>query len=217
MAHLQIARRQQRLHRLGQLQQAKQVACRAARAADGLCRLLVRHLEFGHQALQAMRLLERAEVLALDVLDQAHHRGRIVGNDPDQHRHLLEPGQARGTHAAFAGDDLVLPGVHGPDEDRLHHALAANALGELVKRSLVHADARLVLADAQADERQARWGRIGARFADLRAEQGLEAEAQALGFLRRHAPIVSRGGLCDGRAQPRARRCRAGKSTSRSK
>jgi hypothetical protein len=185
------------LHRLGQVEQAQQVAGGAARAAHGLRGLLVREPELVHQALQALRLFQRVEVLALDVLDQRHHGGGLVGHLAHQHRHLVQPGQARGAEAALAGDDFVARAgaggrAHGPHQDRLHHALALDALGQLVERALVHARARLVLAGLQLGELEhggralvacGRW-----RVADLGAEQRFQAEAEALGFLGRCRP-----------------------------
>jgi hypothetical protein len=159
VAHLQISRKQHLLHRRGQVEQAQQIARRAARAAHRLRRLFVRELELGDQALQALRLLQRVQVLALQVLDQRHHRGGLVGHLAHQHRHFFEPGQARGAHAAFAGDDLVAPlgrRADGPHQHRLHHALRLDALGQLVERALVHARAWLVLAGLQAFELQVR-------------------------------------------------------------
>jgi hypothetical protein len=77
----------------GQVQQPQQVAGGAARAAHGLRCLFVRELEFVDQPLQALRLLQRVEVFALDVLDQRHHRGGFVGHLAHQHRHLAQAGQ----------------------------------------------------------------------------------------------------------------------------
>ena len=67
---------------------------------------LVRHAEFVGQAVQAARLLERVQVLALDVLDQRHRRRGFVGDVAHQHRHRVEAGQAGGAEAPLAGDDL---------------------------------------------------------------------------------------------------------------
>jgi hypothetical protein len=169
-------------------QQAQQVARRAARTPDGLRRLLVRELELVDQALDALRLLERIEVLALDVLDQRHRRGGLVGHVLHEHRHFVEAGNACGTHAALAGDDLEALGPDRSHEHRLHHALRLDALGQLVERAFVHARARLVLAGLQLVEAQ-RVRRVSHRHRDgrlavvhARAEQGLESEAQPLGF-----------------------------------
>jgi len=70
MPHLEGAVHQQLLHRAGQVQQAQQVGGGAARASDRLGGLFVGETEILDQALYAMRLFERIEVLALDVLDQ---------------------------------------------------------------------------------------------------------------------------------------------------
>jgi hypothetical protein len=47
------------------------------------------------------------------------------GTFAHQHRHLVQPGQPRRAHAAFAGDDLVAAAGHRAHQHRLHHALAA--------------------------------------------------------------------------------------------
>ena len=107
MSHVEVARHQHGLDRLGQVQQPQQVAGRAARATHGLSRLLVREAELADQALQALRLLERIEVLALDVLDQRHRGGGLVGRRAPAPARSPESGQARGAEAPLARDDLV--------------------------------------------------------------------------------------------------------------
>ena len=90
------------------LQQAQQVAGGAARAADGAAppASWVRP-NSSVRRLQAARLLERVEVLALDVLDQRHRRRGLVGHVAHQHRHVVEAGEPGGADAPLAGDDLV--------------------------------------------------------------------------------------------------------------
>ena len=66
VAHFQVAGHQHLLHRRRQLQQADQVAGRAARAAHRLRGLFVGELELVDQALQALRFFQRVEVFALD-------------------------------------------------------------------------------------------------------------------------------------------------------
>ena len=71
-----------------------------------------------------------------------------------------------------------------------------DALGQLVQAGLVHAGARLVAAGLQLLQRRAFAARRRSRrrrrrrFPNGRPEQGLEAEPEALGFLRRHRSIV---------------------------
>ncbi len=131
-----------------------------------------------HQALQAVGLFQRVEVLALHVLDQRHHGGRFVADLAHQHRHAVQPRQPRRAEAPFARDDLVdrplavgygrvarLPGqrlqprlsvgrVEPPHQDRLHDALRLDGLGQLIQRALVHMGAGLVLAGHQVAQRQ---------------------------------------------------------------
>ena len=200
MAHVQIAGHQHLLHRVGQIEQAQQVAGRTAAAAHGLRRLFVRELEIADQALQTLRFFQRVEVFALDVLDQRHHGCGFVGHFLHQHGHRGQAGQACGAVAAFAGDDLVVPRTDRSHEDGLHHPLAADALGQLVQGAFVHARARLVLAGAQLVQWQlgglARAG--GGCVADLGAEQRFQAHAQALGFLGDHGGIVHEDLRCHG-------------------
>ena len=109
-------------------------------------RLLVREVELANQAIDALRLLERIQVLALDVLDQCHgQRGRVV-DWLDQHRYQVEPSKLRGTEAPFARDDLVLTGIDRPHEDRLHDALYFDRFGEFGQCLRIHLCARLILA-----------------------------------------------------------------------
>jgi hypothetical protein len=64
-----------------------------------------------------------------------------------------------GTPAAFASDDLVALRprrvVDGTGEDRLHDPLRLDRRSEFGQRILVHSGTRLVLAGAQALDRQA--------------------------------------------------------------
>jgi hypothetical protein len=154
VAHVDLAGHEQVLHRLGEVQQAQQVAGGGTRAADGVGRLLVGHAEFVDEALDAHRLLERVEVLALDVLDERHGERGLVGNLAHQHRHFVQAGELRSAPAPFAGDDLVAAAVDRAHQDRLHDALRLDRGGQLVQRLLVHVRARLVLAGLQVVDAQ---------------------------------------------------------------
>src|SRR2546422_149329 len=78
MPHLERAFQQHFLHRPSELEQPQHVRGGAARAADRIGRLLVRHLELVDQALQSRRLFHRIEVLALDVLDERHRERGFI-------------------------------------------------------------------------------------------------------------------------------------------
>src|SRR5207237_6872885 len=106
---------------------------------------------------------------------------------------LVQARELGGAEAALAGDDLVAlrlraRALERTHEDRLHDALAADALGQLVQRALVHAGARLVLAGLHLRDLQRgrlrRAARGRRRLVDLRAEESLEAHSQAFGFFR---------------------------------
>ena len=139
-----------------------------------------------------MRFFERIQVLALNVLDQGHHGGGRVGHHLVQHRHRIQARQLGGAKTPLAGDDFVLTGAERPHEDRLHHPLALDALGQFIERAFIHPRARLVLAGVQTIQRQRVRHALGqGGFGHLGAEQGFEAEAQTFGFLGDHRLIVS--------------------------
>src|SRR5690606_23352076 len=142
-------------------EQAQQVAGRAARAADRLGGLLVRVAELVDQAPYTLCLLERIEVLALDVLDQGERERRLVVGLAHDDRYFIQFGDARRPEAPLARDDLVAarPAVarldgQGPDHDGLHHAVLADRSREFLDRAFVHPGAGLVAPGLQAPERQ---------------------------------------------------------------
>jgi hypothetical protein len=188
VAHVEIASEQQRLHRLGQVEQAQQVGSGAARAADRLGGSLVRIGELVDQASDGLCFLERIEVFALDVLDQRHRERLLVGHLAHDDRHLVETSQLRRPVAPFTGHDLVALVGQRPNEDGLHHAMQTDGVGELLQRALVHAGARLIAARLQALDGQRGHGRRRAGAGghrEIGAEQRLETSAQALGLGRR--------------------------------
>src|SRR5690606_4325790 len=109
--------------------------------------------------LQRAGLLERVQVLALNVLDQRDGDRGLVRNVADDRGNDLEARHLGGAPAPLAGDDLVADLAGGavsqrPDDDRLHDALRADRFGELGERLLAHVDPRLVLAALQQVDRQ---------------------------------------------------------------
>ena len=107
MAHLQRALAQQGAGLLAEIQQAQQVADGSPGAADGVGGVLVGELELAQQTLDRLGLLERVQVLALDVLDQRLRDDGGVRNLPHHGGHGREAGHLGGAPAALAGDDLV--------------------------------------------------------------------------------------------------------------
>ena len=79
------------------------------------------------------RLLDRVEVGALHVLDERDLELVAIGELADERGDVVEAGEARRAHATLAGDELVA--VEGlRDEDRLEHAVLADARRELLER-----------------------------------------------------------------------------------
>ena len=168
-----------------------------------------------HQALQTLGFFQGVQVLALNVFDQRHGGGRLVGHVAHQHGHALQPRQAGGTETPLPGNDLVhrarttrggrqpLLGLQGsqaalalgvvqaPHQNGLHDALGLDAFGQLVQRAFVHARARLVGAGHQIRQRQG--GRHIRRQAvqaggvvQARAQQRFQAATESFGFFGDH-------------------------------
>jgi len=135
MAHVEPPFHQHLLHRRGEVEQPQQVRGGAARAADRRRGLLVREGEFADQPLHALRLLERIEVLALDVLDQRHRQRRLVRHVAHGDRHLGQPGHLPPREAALAGNDLVAVAAGRPDQDRLNDSLRLDRFGSSASAS----------------------------------------------------------------------------------
>ena len=208
MAHLEFALLDERADRLRQVEQAQQVRHRRARAADGLRSLLVRELEFADQARERERLLERVQVLALDVLDEGERDGVLVVDAPQHRRDLVQARHLRGAPAALAGDDLValrLARRRRADrahDDRLDDALGLDRVREVRERFLAHVHARLVLAARQEVHGDLQELLARRRRARLRprlgfAEQRLEPAPQPA-FLVAHGRQCSEGDVRKG-------------------
>jgi hypothetical protein len=73
--------------------------------------------------LDANRLFERIEILALNILDQGDRQCRIVLNVAHHHRDFLEAGNLRRSPAPLASDDFVGV-VNRTNQDRLQHPLS---------------------------------------------------------------------------------------------
>ena len=92
-------------------QDAQQVGHAAALLAQHLGQLLLGRAVGIHQAAVGLGLLDGAQVLALDVLQQRDLQRLGLGVGADQGRHLGQAGQAGGAHPALAGHDAVFDGA----------------------------------------------------------------------------------------------------------
>jgi hypothetical protein len=110
----------------------------------------VRVAELLLEDVKAFRLFERREVFALDVLDQRDLELLAVVDVELDRRDLVETSHRGRAVAALAGDDLVAVRRDRPDQDRLEHALLANARRQL----LDVAELRARLLGVRLDELQ---------------------------------------------------------------
>ena len=149
VAHLDVAGQQHGLHRVGQVQQTQQVGGGAAGTANGLGGLLVGVVELVDETLDGAGLLQRVQVLALDVLDQGQGQGVLVTDFLDDDRYRLQLGERRGAETPFAGDDLVAPVVDGTDHQGLQQAMLMDRVRQLLQGGFVHAGAGLVAPGLQ--------------------------------------------------------------------
>ena len=183
VAHAEQPLVDQLLDRLGQFQQAQQVADGDAGAADRLGHLHVGQLELVDQALQGHRLFQRVEVLALDVLDQRDRRRGLAVDVLDHRRDRIQPGDLRRAPAPLAGDQFEVTAL-AAHHDRLHHALGADGFRQFVESGLVEMLAWLVFAALNPvhgqflqGRGQLLFGRLGGLLyiADQRSETAAEA------------------------------------------
>ncbi len=109
-------------------------------------------LELLDQLLVGSGLLERVEILAVEVLHHRLFERREVVGHPDQHGHRRQTGPFGSTPPALAGDQLVVAVVDLTDEERLQDAHFAHRGGQGSQALLVEVLAGLVRVGAnQAD------------------------------------------------------------------
>ena len=115
---------------------------RRAILADRIGQRFLRHRAFVEQPPVGGRLVDRIEVLPLDVLDQRDLQQLVVADLAHDHGRPQEAGNLRGAPPALAGDDLEAVAA-APHEDRLDDAVHADRLRELLERPLLNLQARL--------------------------------------------------------------------------
>jgi hypothetical protein len=203
-------------HRFGQIEQAQRVGDVRPALAHGVGNLVLGLVEVVDQPAIALRLVDRRQVGALQVLDQSKLQGVEIVEAAHDDRYLVQLRLLRCPPAPFAGDDLVgvRHAAHRAHQDRLQQAVLAHRIDQHVE--LLEVGARLVLAGAQMRGRHGHRRAMGGprRGSDRRddgsgdvivAEQGAEAAAEAarLGRQAHEAPVNSTAGVS---AAPRRRR-----------
>jgi len=107
------------------------------------------------QPQQRPRLLQRVQIFALNVLDERHGDGGLVGHLADYRGNVRKPRHLCRAPPALAGDDFValrfsrITMRQRPHQDRLHQTLRLDRIGELAQGFRAHVHARLILAPLQ--------------------------------------------------------------------
>ena len=165
--------------------------------------LILRMAVTVNELLVAIRLLDRVQILPLNILDQRNlGRGGIIDLSDDR-RNGMQSRPLRGPPPPLAGDKLEIISV-GTQQHGLEDAALGDRVGELRDRFLVEVDARLggIGADsADFDLADAFWGAfvllrfaLAAGRADRFVEQRGKATAEAgSSLLVGHAASAGRG------------------------
>src|SRR5262245_30403030 len=132
MSRRQLAGLELRLHRVGQREQAKGVGDGRPALSHPLRDLLLGETVHLDQLAIGLRLLERRQILALEVLDQRQLEALRRRRLPDDDWYLLEAGTLGSAEPTLAGDQLVAVRL-APDDQRLEQAMAPDGLGERVE------------------------------------------------------------------------------------
>jgi len=100
--------------------------------------------ELPDQALIGLRLFDRIEILALDILDQRNFQRLRLVEITDDRGDAVELRPLRRSPAPLARDDLIAINAGRANNDRLNDAARADAVGQLLQRTLVKVASRLV-------------------------------------------------------------------------
>ena len=165
-------------HVLRELEQADPVGDRRVRAADALADLTEAEPELVDQERVSPRLLDRGELLARDVLDDAEQERVAVVGLSDERRDRRPAGLLRSAPAALACDQLEAARRARPHQHRLDDALSLDRVGE--RRRCLRIEPPPGLARIRMD-------RLDRQVCELRfgraSDQDLEAAAQASAWL----------------------------------
>ena len=113
---------------LGQIQQPQRIGDMRAAFADDFRQLRLGIAKIGPKPLIAARLLDRVEILALDVLDDRQFQSFAIIGFVNDDGNIGETRELGGAPTPLAGDDFIGVGDagDGPDDDRLNNALFAD-------------------------------------------------------------------------------------------
>ena len=100
----------------------------AARLVDQLAERFLAMAIIADQPAIGLGLLDRVEILALDILDERDLERLGVAEVADDRRNFVQPRPLRRPPAPFAGDDLEAMAVR-PDDDRLDDAARRRSTG----------------------------------------------------------------------------------------
>src|SRR5207253_4097002 len=142
VSHAELAGHDGLLDGVREAQEAQRVRDRRPLLADARREFLLRQPVLLDQALVRLRLLDRVEVLALDVLDQRDLERLVVGDLANHHGQLTQPRLLRRPPSALAGDEHVPVAVPSDDQGQ-QHSLAADGLRQLLDMPLVEMASRL--------------------------------------------------------------------------
>ena len=119
-------------HILRQAQQAELVRHGRLRLAQPPRALLLAQAEEPDELRDAARLLEKVEVVALEVFHQRDEARLLEIQLHDDARHLTESRHARGAQAALPGHELI-PALPRPHGQRAEHTVLGDAARELLE------------------------------------------------------------------------------------
>src|SRR5882757_8815732 len=107
----------------------------AARFVDELAERFLGMTIVVDQPVIGLGLLDRVQVLTLDILDQRDLQRLGIVELTDDDRHFVEPRSLCRTPAPLASDDLI-PLAMWPDDDWLDQPARGDRLGEFLERRL---------------------------------------------------------------------------------
>src|SRR5437667_8157590 len=110
--------------------------------ADSLRDLFVGQGELGRQGVIALRLVDRIQVFALDILHESQLEQLAVVDFLHERWNVIDSSELSGSQTALARDELESI-LAAPDEDRLQHAGGENRVRQLAQRWLVEPGAWL--------------------------------------------------------------------------